>query len=261
MDDVMGLVLAAGKGSRMQSDLPKVLHTVGGKPMVTCCLDALAEAGIHKACVVVGYRKELVMEELGDRVTYAVQEQQRGTGDAVAAAAEQIRAHDGRVVIVYGDAPLVSPDSLRRLADVCKPPEVSGALLTMSLENPPVAGRIVRDAQGKFVEVVEEQDCTPEQKAIQEINVGTYAFKAKPLLDALAKLEPNNNQGEYYLTDVPAHLIRMGHGVDTVSAQDLFETLGVNDRHHLSFAEMAEDIRFAEAVIPLVDAVLAQGKS
>ncbi|MEO1334011.1 MAG: NTP transferase domain-containing protein [Myxococcota bacterium] len=257
----MGLILAAGKGSRMKSDLPKVLHQVHGKPMVTCCLDALEAAGVKKNCVVVGYRQELVREELGDRVMYAVQKQQRGTGDAVAAAADQIRAHNGRVVIVYGDAPLLSSESLKKLADACIPEKVAGAILTITLDNPPVAGRIIRDDQNRFVRVVEEQDCTDEQKLIREINVGTYCFKSEPLLHALDCLKPNNEQGEYYLTDVPAHLFGMGHSVETIAAQDLFESLGVNDKRHLEFAEMATNIKLAEKMIPLVDAALQMRKS
>lgn len=254
MSDVMGIILAAGKGTRMKSDLPKVLHKVHGTPMVTCCRQALQEAGVDKITVVVGYRKELIQEELGDAVTYAVQEQQRGTGDAVAAAREMIESHDGPVVVVYGDNPLLSPETIKKLIQASRAPGCAGAALTISLENPPVAGRIVRDDSGAFVRVVEEQDCTEEQKKIQEVNVGTYCFQADALLQALAKLKPNNNQGEYYLTDVPQYLVEMGHTVGTVAAEDLFETLGVNDVKHLRFAEMAKDIGFAEALYPLIDA-------
>ncbi len=260
MDDVMGLILAAGKGSRMKSPLPKVLHPVNGKPMIHCCLDALEEAGIKHSCVVVGYSKELVMENVGDRATYVEQHEQRGTGDAVAAASDVIRAHGGRVVVVYGDAPLLSPKSLVGLANACAPNDVAAALLTISLQNPPVAGRIIRDDAGRFVEVIEEQDCTPEQKRIQEVNVGTYCFDGPVLVEALTRLKPDNNQGEYYLTDVPKHIIQMGHRVETVAAQDLFEALGVNDREHLDFAEKAKDIRFAEAVLPLIDATLQMSR-
>lgn len=261
MHDITGVILAAGKGSRMKSNLPKVLHKVNGTPMVTCCVNALHGAGIDTITVVVGYRKELIQAELGDRVGYAVQEHQRGTGDAVAAASEAIAKHGGRIVIVYGDNPLLSSATIRKLAQAAEPDDCAGAVLTITLDNPPIAGRIIRDSSGAFARVVEEQDCSPEQKKIKEVNVGTYCFKAEPLLAALDQLKPNNNQGEYYLTDVPHHLVDMGHRVQTVEASDLFETLGVNDPHHLRFAEMAKDIGFAESLYPIIDAATSMSKA
>ncbi|MEO0813114.1 MAG: NTP transferase domain-containing protein, partial [Myxococcota bacterium] len=215
MRETMAVVLAAGKGTRMKSDLPKVLHEVHGVPMVKCCINALEEAGVTDVTAVVGYRRDLVEQALGDTVQYAYQEQQRGTGDAVAAAKEQIRAHGGKIVVVYGDNPLLSPDTVRKLIEATDREGVAGAVLTFALENPPQAGRIIRDETDAFIKIIEEQDCTPEQKLINEVNVGTYCFEAGPLLEALDKLEPSNNQGEYYLTDVPEHLVKMGHLVAT----------------------------------------------
>ncbi len=261
MKDLMGIILAAGKGSRMQSDLPKVLHQVNGQAMVRRCVDAMEQAGATRIVVVVGYRQELVRDELGDRVEYAVQEEQLGTGHAVMSAKPHLEQHDGRVLIVYGDNPLISANTLRQLAEQSESPQSGGALLTISLENPPAAGRIIRDEAGNFVRIVEEKDCTEEQKKIQEVNVGTYCFRSAPLLEALSKLRSNNAQGEYYLTDVPEHMAASGFPVGTVATDDIFEALGVNDKRHLCFAETAEDIRFAEQLYPLIDATVNMSRT
>ncbi len=259
MTRVLGVVLAAGKGSRMKSDLPKVLHQVGGKAMVTRCVDAMRGAGATDIAVIVGYRRELVMEELGDAVQYVVQDEQLGTGHAVACAKEIIAAHGGLVAIAYGDNPLLSSSTIAELIERAKRPQVAGALLTISLDNPPKAGRIVRDDNGKMTEIIEDQDCTEEQRQIKEINAGTYCFKADDLLAGLAKLRADNAQGELYLTDVPGLLIEQGKDVETFETTDIFEVLGVNDRRHLEFAELAKEIRHAETLYDVIDAAAAMG--
>lgn len=252
----LGIVLAAGKGSRMKSSLPKVLHEVNGVPMAARSIQTLRAAGIEDIVVVVGYRAELVKETLGSDVSYALQEEQLGTGHAVMSAHSYLESWEGKVVIVYGDAPLLSSSSISQLIAATRPPETYGALLSISLDNPPAAGRILRDEDGAFLDIVEVADCTPEQLAIDEINVGVYCFEAAPLARALHELRPNNAQNEYYLTDVPSVMRRAGQPIDIVVTDDILETLGVNDQHHLAFAESVEDIRHAESLYPLIDAVV-----
>lgn len=260
MTGVMGLVLAAGKGSRMRSELPKVLHEVNGKPMVEHAIGALKDAGVDNVCCVVGYREDLVRERLGNAVGYAVQTEQRGTGHAVMSAREQMSVHGGAVVVVYGDAPLLRSDSIAKLRAKVVDDGYDCALLSFTLDTPPAAGRIIRDDSGAFVEIIEEQDCNEEQKKIGEINVGVYCFRIEPLLEALDALGCNNSQGEYYLTDVPKIMRDKGGKVEVISTDDILETLGVNDPFHLQFAEAVSDIAHAESVMPLLDAALEMSR-
>ncbi len=255
MKNTLGVILAAGKGSRMQSVLPKVLHKVNGVPMVSRCVSTLEEAGVDEIGVVVGYGGSLVREVLGTRVRYALQRKQHGTGHAVIAARDLIRKHGGKVVIMYGDNPLLSASTIRRLVHAVHE-NASGSLLAFSVENPPAAGRIIRDGLGRFIEIIRERDCTETQKNIHEVNAGTYCFETGVLLDALSKLRADNAQGEYYLTDVPGNLVAEGHRMEVVPPYDILETLGVNDPEHLAFAETAKEIRYAESMMPLIDAIL-----
>lgn len=260
-EPVLGIVLAAGKGTRMRSPLPKVLHEVHGKAMVEHVIDSLREGGVTDVVVVVGYRADLVRERLGDRVRYATQTEQLGTGHAVAAAKESLAERQGRVVVAYGDMPLLASDTVGKLLSSLDDPAVDCSLLTITLPNPPAAGRIVRGAGDRFQRIVEQQDCSPDQLAIREVNVGTYCFRAPSLLDALSKLRNDNNQGEYYLTDVPEIIARSGRGVVTVTADDIMETLGVNDREHLKVAEASREMTYAEGLYDLIDLVLEHGGS
>lgn len=252
-----GLVLAAGKGSRMRSDLPKVLHPVDGRPMVWRAIDALHAGGVEDICAVVGYRADLVRKELGDAFRFVTQEQQRGTGHAVMVAREELKQMGEAVIVAYGDAPLLSADSIRRLGSAVLDGGADASLLSITLDSPPSAGRIIRNHTGAFVCIVEEQDCDKDQRKIKEINVGMYCFRISALLDALDKLDCDNSQGEYYLTDVPEILCRQDSKVEVVQTEDILETLGVNDRHHLQFAESVKHIKHAESLYPLVDASVA----
>ncbi|MEM6291892.1 MAG: NTP transferase domain-containing protein [Myxococcota bacterium] len=252
-----GLVLAAGKGSRMKSDLPKVLHPVNGRPMVWRAIDALRSGGVEDVCCVVGYRADAIQAELGDSFRYVMQTEQRGTGHAVMVAKDALTEMGGAVIVAYGDAPMMSPESVRRLGASVLERGADASLLTIELNSPPAAGRIIRDGDDQFVRVIEEQDCTPNQKKIREINVGMYCFRVDTLLPALDQLDCDNAQGEYYLTDVPEILRSMGGTVEVVKTDDILETLGVNDRHHLQFAESVEHIKHAESLYPLVDAAVA----
>lgn len=254
---LLAVILAGGKGKRMQSDLPKVLHEVYGKPMIQHAVDHVHEAGVSDVIIVVGYGRDLVMGRLGDQVRYAIQEQQLGTGHAVQQALPVFAGSAGSVVICYGDMPLLSPQTIRTLLDAQSRPGVAGAILTVVLDNPPDFGRIVREADGRVRKVVEVKDCTPEELALKEVNVGVYCFDAEALAWALPRLTDNNAQREFYLTDVVEILAGAGRRVETVRTDNLEETLGINDRTHLQFAERLKDIAYAESLYELIDAAVA----
>jgi len=240
----IAVVLAAGKGTRMGSDLPKVLHEAAGKPLVTWVLEALAAAGVSDRIIVVGYSAALVEKAIAHMpgVSFAVQHEQRGTGDAVAAAADAIRARiatdppDCRrpVVIVCGDSPMLRPDSVSELLRQFADRGASCLLGTAVTDDPTGLGRIVRDAGGRFEKIVEQKDATDSQRAIREVNMSTYVFEARDLLRALAELKPDNAAGEYYITDCPGMLLRSGHVVDAVACLDASETLSVNNPEQLA---------------------------
>lgn len=258
--ELRAIILAGGKGKRMKSDLPKVLHRVHDKSMIQHAVDHVNEAGIHDVIIVVGYGRDLVKEELGDQVRYAVQERQLGTGHAVQQALPLLEGATGSVVICYGDMPLLSADTIRQLIAVQSRPGVDGAILTVVLDNPPDFGRIIRDETGRVLRVVEVKDCTPEELAVREVNVGVYCFDAEALQYALPRLTDNNAQREFYLTDVVQILADAGRRVETVRTENLEETLGINDRTHLQFAERLKHIQYAESLYELIDAAVALGK-
>jgi len=255
--ELRGIILAGGKGKRMASDLPKVLHEIHGKTMIEYAVEHLREAGIDDVIVVVGYGRDQVLAKLGDRVRYAVQEEQLGTGHAVQQALPLLEGTTGSVVICYGDMPLLTPATIESLIDAQAREDVAGAILTVVLENPPDFGRIVRNAAGTVRKVVEVKDCTPEELQLREVNVGVYCFDSEALQWALPRLDNTNAQHEYYLTDVVGLLAAAGKRVETVRTENLEETLGINDRAHLQFAERLRDIAYAESLYELVDASVA----
>jgi bifunctional UDP-N-acetylglucosamine pyrophosphorylase / glucosamine-1-phosphate N-acetyltransferase len=256
------IILAAGKGTRMRSDLPKVLHEVDGVPMITRSVRRARAAGIEGVTVVVGYRGELIRAALGgEAVSFVDQEQQLGTGHAVIQAREAIESASGSVVILYGDMPLLSPRTIERLVRVRQESSCAAVLLTVVLDAPPDFGRIIRDDAGRVVKVVEVKDATAEQLDIHEVNVGAYCFAADALLSALDLLRADNAQGEYYLTDVIELMADEGLAVATVVTDALEETLGVNDPLHLEFAGKLGDIQYAESLYELIDATLAMRRA
>jgi bifunctional UDP-N-acetylglucosamine pyrophosphorylase/glucosamine-1-phosphate N-acetyltransferase len=255
--ETRAVILAAGKGSRMKSELPKVLHRVEGKTMIEHSIERSHQAGVGEVILVVGYKREMIMEALGDQAKYAVQEEQLGTGHAVAQASDLLRDFEGNVVVLYGDMPLINPETVRRLIETREQNDVKAAILTVVLDNPPDFGRIIRDGTGEVTRIVEVKDATPEEYAVKEVNVGMYCFDCQPLLSALGELSNDNAQGEYYLTDVVEIMCNKGLRVETVTADTLEETLGINDPHHLQFAEKLSDIEYAESLYELIDATLA----
>lgn len=237
MGEPVAVVLAAGQGVRMRSDVPKVLHPLAGRPMVEHVVRAVRAAGVKRVVVVVGPAAEGVRSVLGDTVRYAVQDEPLGTGHACLAAAPEFQDATGPVLVCYGDAPLLTGDILRQLIETHARGGAACTMLTAELPDPTGYGRILRDEAGEVRGIVEERDATGAQRAIRECNPGIYAFDAPPLVQALGRLEPKNVQGEYYLTDVPAQLIAAGQRVRAIVAADPLAVLGVNSRRQLAEAE------------------------
>lgn len=242
MDPPLAIVLAAGKGTRMKSDLPKVLCQVNGRAMVHFVLDALEQVGVHRKVVVIGYRADDVRKELADRdqVEFAEQREQLGTGHAVMMCREHLVGHQGAVLILTGDSPLVQTESLRAVLDEHARDRPAAVLGTLYKTNPAGLGRIVRDATGRFAGIVEEKDATPEQKQITEVNMSTYVFGRSELTHALSRIDNNNRQKEYYLTDCPSILVREGKDVRALPVLKPCEALSINTVEELEIvaAEM-----------------------
>lgn len=261
MRETKAVILAAGKGTRMKSDLPKVLHAVEGWPMVQHSTERARAAGVGDVIVVVGYRREMVKAALeGWNVRSAVQQEQLGTGHAVAQARSYLEGFEGNVVVLYGDMPLLGEETIRSLIQRRDETDAAGVILTIVLDNPPDFGRIVRDEAGQVRRVVEVKDASPEELAIDEVNVGAYCFDCQRLLPALDQLRDDNEQGEFYLTDTVEILTQQGHRVETVVTPNLEEVLGINDPIHLAFAEKLSDIQYAESLYELIDATLSMSR-
>ena len=235
----IAVVLAAGRGTRMKSDLPKVLFPVLGRPMIHWVLDALQAAGVQKSIVVVGYRAEDVKQELAGRsgVGFAIQAEQLGTGHAVQQCREQLKGHSGTVMVVAGDSPLIQAASVSRLLGEFSSGKWSCLLGTLEKDNPTGLGRIVRDTGGKFERIVEQKDATPEQLQIREVNMSTYLFENEALLWALGQLSNSNAQGEFYLTDCPEILRKGGRQVDALPVLQACESLSINTIDELALVE------------------------
>lgn len=242
MDEAVAVVLAAGKSTRMKSELPKVLHAIRGRPMVEYVLDAARGAGVTRLILVVGHKADDVKQAMahhGD-VEFALQVEQLGTGHAVMMCRDQLQEHRGPVLVLAGDTPLLKAESLRGLLDDLRTHNAACVIGTAVTEANQGLGRIVRNAAGDFERIVEERDATPQQRAITEINTGCYAFDCQSLLGALEQLEPENVQSEYYLTDCPAILLLEGKTVLASDRFDIREAKGVNTQEQL--AEVARDI-------------------
>ena len=236
MDHLTGLILAAGKGTRMESELPKVLHRCAGKPMVCHVIEAAREAGADRVVVIAGYKSEEVHAELGDSVLYAEQTEQLGTGHAVLCAKDQLEAQ-GCTMILCGDTPLITARTLRQLAEAHEKAGNGVTVLSAILEDPKGYGRIIRDKDGHFLRITEDKDCSPEEKEVREINAGMYLFDTAMLRDSLDKLTNDNAQGEYYLTDTIELIKAAGGQVDAMPVDDVTEILGVNTKEQLKTAE------------------------
>ncbi|NLW10047.1 MAG: bifunctional UDP-N-acetylglucosamine diphosphorylase/glucosamine-1-phosphate N-acetyltransferase GlmU [Firmicutes bacterium] len=237
MSDLKVVILAAGKGKRMKSKLPKVLHPVCGLPMVQYVLDAAREVSPEKPLVVVGYKGEEVTGVLGEQAEYFWQTEQLGTGHAVKIACSGLGSFNGDLLVLYGDTPLVTAATLRQLIARHRQEKAAVTLLSTEVEDPGGYGRVLRDGDGRVIGIVEDDQATPEEKAITEVNTGIYCFRYSDLNEALPELRADNAQGEYYLTDVVALLQEKGRKIEAVKAGDSWEILGPNDRKALAETE------------------------
>lgn len=237
MKDTIALILAAGKGTRMKSKFPKVLHKVGGVPMVEQVLRVVKEAGTQRQVVVVGFGGEAVQEYLGNQAETVMQQQQLGTGHAVLQAEPLLQGVNGTLLVTCGDTPLVTADTFKRFIDCHEQSGASATVLTAVLPDATGYGRVIRDEAGQVVKIVEQKDGTPEELAVHEVNAGIYCFDMSLLWTMLHNVTNNNAQGEYYLTDIIGMLVSAGKIVSAFAAPDCKETLGVNSRAQMAEAE------------------------
>ena len=258
MNSLKALILAAGEGTRMKSDIPKVLHKILNKSMIDYVLDAAEAAGAENTCVVVGSHAEKVTSALEKRgVTFAEQTERLGTGHAVMCAREFVEGENADILILYGDTPLLKGETLKKLVEFHKTENNSATLLSAFVSDPTGYGRIVRDENGLFAKNVEEKDTTAEEKKINEINAGVYCFRSGDLLYALDNLKNDNAAGEYYLPDALEIILSAGGRVNAFAAEDPDEFLGVNSKVQLyeAFKVMQRRINygFMEAGITIID--------
>lgn len=233
------VVLAAGKGTRLQTDgstLPKVMRLANGKPLLAHVLAALDFIAPEDIVLVVGYKKECVLEAFG-AYPHAVQTQQLGTGHAVMAAFETLGDYDGDVLICCGDMPLIKKETYRALAEEHVRAGNDCTILTGTSSEDLPYGRVLRDVNGEFCGMVEEKDATPAQKAIRELNSGVYIFRASKLRAVLTDLRSDNAQGEYYLTDAPVLMQKRGGKIGVCRRELGYEIIGVNTPEQLAQVE------------------------
>lgn len=234
MKDFAAVILAAGKGTRMKSELPKVLHQMAGQSLVEYAVEAARAAGASRICLVVGHGAEQVQECLGPDYLYAIQSQQLGTGHALQTALPAFSPLPEALLVLCGDTPLLRGETLRALAQQFFAEEADCTVMSAVLPEGGNYGRILRDEDGQVQGIVEARDSSPEQLAIREINSGVYCFRSSALLEVIGELRPNNDQGELYLTDVLASLRQRGRRVTAFVCPDADEILGVNDRAQLA---------------------------
>jgi bifunctional UDP-N-acetylglucosamine pyrophosphorylase/glucosamine-1-phosphate N-acetyltransferase len=242
MSDVHIAVLAAGKGTRMKSALPKVLHRVAGAPMIDHVLAAAAALHPLSTVVVVGHEADTLRAALDGRpgLTFVVQEPQRGTAHALMATEEAFRRATGTLVLLYGDAPMLSAETLKQLVDRHESTGAAATIVTAIVDDPHGYGRIVRSG-GRIARIVEERDATPPERGIREINAGVYAFALDGLFGAVRAIAAENVQGEYYLPDLVAIYRQKGLGVETVTVTNADEIRGINS--HAERAQVSRLLR------------------
>ncbi|MGM0470882.1 MAG: bifunctional UDP-N-acetylglucosamine diphosphorylase/glucosamine-1-phosphate N-acetyltransferase GlmU [Bacillota bacterium] len=237
-DKLATVILAAGKGTRMNSQLPKVLHKICGRSMAERIITTADQLNSTKNIAVIGYQSEVVKSELEDlNVEFAYQPNQLGTGHAVMQTEEQLADFDGSVLVLCGDTPLLTAKTLEQLVTQQQQSNTAATVLSTKVDDPTGYGRIVRDESGDLLRIVEEQDASNQEAEIKEVNTGTYCFDSQLLFSALDQLDTDNQQGEYYLTDIIEIFTQEGQRVKAVITDDQTETLGVNTKEHLATAE------------------------
>jgi bifunctional UDP-N-acetylglucosamine pyrophosphorylase/glucosamine-1-phosphate N-acetyltransferase len=241
------IVHAAGEGTRMQSERPKPLHLLCGRPMLRYVLDALGECELDRVVIVVGHHAERVTKRLQDDgpdllISFVEQEVQRGTGDAVSVGLtgfpdDPLDEDDGDVIVLPGDTPLLRPETIAALVGLHRELDAACTVLSAEVDDPTGYGRVVRGRDDRVVRIVEERDADDEERAIREINTSIYCFRRSVLAPALRRTSPENAQGEYYLTDVVEVLASAGYPVASLVVDDPEEAAGINDRVQLAAAE------------------------
>ncbi|PIS07893.1 hypothetical protein COT78_01520 [Candidatus Berkelbacteria bacterium CG10_big_fil_rev_8_21_14_0_10_43_13] len=247
------IILGAGKGTRMNegraSAIPKVMFEIAGKPIIYWSVKLVKDSGIDKTVVVVGYKKELIEEyfschtndddKVCDKVEFAVQEQQLGTGHATASAKSVLDGQTEAVAVFYGDNPLYKPETVKKLLELYEVEKPTIAMMTVVFDNPEfwAFGRIIKNADGNVIDIVEQKDCSPEQLKIEESNPGFYIFNAEWLWSNVEKLESNNAQGEFYLTDMIRIAASQGKKVVSMPVSEIGEALGINNPEQQKKAE------------------------
>lgn len=244
---IRAIVLAAGEGSRMRSSIPKPLHRLCGRPMVLHVLDALSELGVDRVVIVVGFQSVEVIKAIeteapaGLSMSFVEQHERRGTGDAVAVGLtgfdRESDLDEGELLVLPGDAPLVQPETLRRLVEVHRAQHAGATLLSAVMDDPTGYGRIVRSKSGRVSNIVEHRDATESEREIREVGTSIYCFDLPLLAPSLRRISPDNALGEYYLTDVIGVLGNVGYSVGSMVVEDAREVAGVNDRVQLSVAQ------------------------
>jgi bifunctional UDP-N-acetylglucosamine pyrophosphorylase/glucosamine-1-phosphate N-acetyltransferase len=233
------VVMAAGLGTRMKSRRAKVLHELGGRPLIAHVVRTAQQLDPRTILVIVGHQAEeveqAVLSEIGELASFSIQAKQRGTGDAVESARRQLENSDSMVLLLSGDVPLIRAETLQKLIEHHRAAGAACTILGVRLENPTGYGRIIRDEQDRFVKIVEQKDASEDERKVREINSGIYCFESNDLFAALKRVEPKNQQGEYYLTDVAEILNSNGRKVEVFTHTDAREVSGINTR-----AELAE---------------------
>ncbi len=271
---LVGVVLAAGKGTRMKSTLPKVLHPLLGRPMLSYVLDLLTNLDVARKVVVVGHKAESVKKEFDDsQVDFVLQAEQLGTGHAVKQTQDVLSDVKADILIICGDTPVFTLETLKKFVSEHRKNRSRLSILSSFFENPRGYGRIVRNSSQEFLmdKIVEERDATFEERQIKEINTGTYLVDAEMLFKLLDKLDDNNDQGEYYLTDIVSHAVAQGELVYAFPFASEEEALGVNSRADLSKAEsillkrlrlhwMAQGVTFEMANTTYLEPTVKLGK-
>lgn len=243
MQEVIAIVMAAGKGTRMKSKKSKLVHKIYGKEIITRAVENVKKAGIEQVITVVGYQKEQIQEVLGDTVLYAIQEETLGTGHAVIQASKLLEGRKGKVLVLNGDHPIMRPETLKNLVEESSKRQEYATILTMVHDKMIPYGKVIHDEKGNVKEIVEHKDCTQEQLQIKEVNLGMYCFDIEELLLAIQKIDNHNVQKEYYLTDVLKIMHDKGLKTGSIVVQDNAEVLGVNDRMDLQILTKALQLR------------------
>ncbi len=239
--EVRAVILAGGKGTRMKSEISKMVHELHDRPIVQYVAEACKDAGIKDIYIIIGFGAEDVKTVLGKDYNYVLQKEQLGTGHALMQAVPILKDYSGDLVVLVGDSPFITSAVIERLFKKHQKGSAEATFVTTIFENPPPYGRIIRDKYGKVNAIVEEKDATPEIKTIKEVNTSHYCFKSEVVLPLLEKIDNKNEQQEYYLTDIVGILVENGYKLDTLLEEDNKVVYGINSKEELDNANKLID--------------------